>query len=174
MIACATLTGKDAPAARRLSIQSWETSSIVSTNALTIKAKLVIHKAIRPTPVPIPNEENKINAHTKAGIFRKNVANPLTYFAALGKGEIFSLPKREMKNASTAAMEVAETASAMVTTTLDKIPGILLAFGRAGGKKSMVIKSQNASPFFTSSATLNLVYMVVSTNSTTITIPNIL
>lgn len=111
---------------------------MVSTNALTIKAKLVMQRATNPTPVPIPRDENSMNAHTRAGIFLKNVAKPLTIFANLGKGDTFSLPKSDTKNASIAAMVVADIASARVTSTLESTPGILLDLGSAGGKSPLL------------------------------------
>ena len=109
---------------------------MVSTNARTINAKLVIQSATNPTPVPIPNDENRINAQTSAGIFRRNVANPLTYFAALGNGDTFSLPNKETKNANMAAIVVEDIARANVTSTLANTPGIRLVFGSTGGRKS--------------------------------------
>ena len=89
-----TRWGKLAPTACRLSTQSSETSSIVSTKARTRNAKLVMHSATKPTPVPMPREENRMNAQTSAGMLRRNVAKPRTNFAAFGKGETFSLPNR--------------------------------------------------------------------------------
>ena len=71
--------------------------------------------AAKPTPVPIPREEKRINAQTSAGIFLRNVAKPLTTFASFGNGETFSLPKSAVKNAKTAAIVVEERASASVT-----------------------------------------------------------
>ena len=40
-----------------------------------------------------------MKAHTRAGMFRRKVANPRTNLAALGKGETFSLPNRATKKA---------------------------------------------------------------------------
>ena len=119
---------------------------MVSTKARTIKAKLVMHRATNPTPVPMPREEKRMKAHTRAGMLRRKVAKPRTALAALGKGETFSLPKRETKNARTAATVVEDMARARVTRMLEKIPGMRLALGRAGGRKSWVINSQKASP----------------------------
>ena len=88
-------------------------------------AKLEIRRATKPTPIPIPSEENKINAHTNAGMFLKNVANPLTTFANFGNGDTFSLPNKATKKARIAAIVVEDIASAKVTTTLEKIPANL-------------------------------------------------
>ena len=116
-----------------------------------------MHRAAKPTPVPIPREENRMKAHTKAGMLRRKVANPRTNLAARGKGETFSLPKRAVKNARIAAMVVEDMARASVTRMLENIPGIRLAFGRAGGRKSSVINSQKASPLAIRVITLNSV-----------------
>ena len=88
---------------------------------------------------------------------RRKVANPRTSLAALGKGETFSLPNRATKNARTAAMVVEDIARARVTSMLENIPGIRLALGSAGGRKSSVINSQNASPLAIRVITLNSV-----------------
>ena len=132
----------------RLSIQSWEISSIVSANARTIKAKLVIHSATKPTPVPIPREENRINAHTSAGILRIKVATARTALAARGKGDTLSLANSETKKARIPATVVEEIAIAMVVSTLLRILVILEALeGSSGGKKSCDRKLQKFSPF---------------------------
>ena len=140
---CATRCQKPAPTASRLSRQSTEISSMVSVNALTIKAKLVIKSAAKPTPVPMPSEENSINAHTSAGILRKKVAKPRTNLAHLGNGDTSSLAKSAVKNASIPAIVVEEIAMAMVTPTLSRILYILISVGNCGGKKSSERKIQN-------------------------------
>lgn len=117
----------------------------------------MIHRATNPTPVPIPKEEKRIKAHTKAGMLRRNVAKPRTTLAKRGKGETFSLPNRATKKARIAATVVADIARARVTSTLEKIPGMRLDLGRAGGRKSSVINSQKASPLATSTMGLNSV-----------------
>ena len=66
-----------------------------------------------------------------------------------------------------AATVVADMARASVTSTLEKMPGIRLAGGRAGGRKSSVINSQKASPLATSTMGLNSVRQLQSRNSTT-------
>ena len=95
-----------------------------------------MHSATNPTPVPMPKDENRMNAQTSAGMLRKKVANPRTTLANRGKGETFSLPNSETKKARMAATVVEERASASVTTTLSSTPGMRLALGRAGGRKS--------------------------------------
>ena len=75
-IACATLCGNVPPTASKDSTQSCDTSSIVSTKALTINAKLVINKAAKPTPVPIPKEENKIKEFIISKIKKIKETNP--------------------------------------------------------------------------------------------------
>ena len=86
--------------------------------------------------MPIPNDENNINAHTRAGIFLKNVANPLTTLANLGKGEICSLPKSDTIKANIPATVVDDIAIATVVITLKKTFGSFSALGIFGGKKS--------------------------------------
>ena len=70
-------------------------------------------------------------------------------FAIPGNGETFSLPNNATKNAAIAAIVVDDIASANVTTTLESTPGILPAFGNAGGKKSLVTNETNASELST-------------------------
>ena len=48
-------------------------------------------------------------------------------------------------------------ARARVTSTLEKMPGMRLALGRAGGRKSSVMNSQKASPLAASTMGLNCV-----------------
>ena len=103
------------------------------------------------------SEENRMNAHTRAGMFRRNVAKPRTTLAKRGKGETFSLPNRATKKARIAATVVADMARARVTSTLEKMPGIRLALGKAGGRKSSVMNSQKASPLAASTMGLNSV-----------------
>ena len=105
----------------------------------------------------MPREENRIKAHTKAGILRRKVAKPRTTLAKRGKGETFSLPNRATKKARMAATVVADMARARVTSTLEKMPGIRLAGGSAGGRKSSVMNSQKASPLAASTMGLNSV-----------------
>ena len=52
---------------------------------------------------------------------------------------------------------VADMARARVTSTLEKMPGIRLALGKAGGRKSSVMNSQKASPLAASTMGLNSV-----------------
>ena len=120
---------------------------MVSTKALTIKAKLVMHKAIKPTPVPIPKDENRIKAHTKVGMFLKKVAKPRTNLAVLGKGEIFSLPNKAVTKARIAAIVVDAIARANVTNILSITSGKRFIFGSFGGKKSSLTNFQIESPF---------------------------
>ena len=80
-----------------------------------------------------------------------------TTLAKRGKGETFSLPNRATKNARMAATVVADMARARVTSTLEKMPGMRLALGRAGGRKSSVMNSQKASPLAASTMGLNCV-----------------
>ena len=115
----------------------------------------------------MPREENRMNAQTRAGMFRRKVAKPRTTFANLGKGEIFSLPNSETRNAKTAAMAVEDMARAKVTTTLERMPGIFSPAGRAGGKKSSVRKLQKASPLAKRLMGLNWVKTVAAAKSAT-------
>ena len=63
----------------------------------------------------------KITRNLAIDRWRKNTAEKR------GKGETFSLPNRATKKAKMAATVVADMASARVTSTLEKIPGIRLA-----------------------------------------------
>ena len=101
------------------------------------KAKLVIKSAAKPTPVPMPSEENSINAQTSAGILRRKVAKPRTNLAHLGNGDTSSLAKSAVKNASIPAIVVEEIAMAMVTATLSRILYILISVGNCGGKNPL-------------------------------------
>ena len=98
-----------------------------------------------------------MKAHTKAGILRRKVAKPRTTLAKRGKGETFSLPNRATKKARMAATVVADMDRARVTSTLERMPGIRLVGGRAGGRKSSVMNSQKASPLATRTMGLNSV-----------------
>ena len=100
-------------------------------------------------------------------MLRRKVANPRTILAKRGNGETFSLPNSETTNARMAATVVADMASASVTSTLSKTPGIRLALGSAGGRKSSVINSQNASLLANSVIGLKSVSTVQTANSTT-------
>ena len=113
-----------------------------------------------------------MKAHTRAGIFRRNVAKPRTTFANRGKGDTFSLPNRETKKARMAATVVEDMAKASVTTTLSSTPGMRLALGRAGGRKSSVMNSQKASPLAISVMTLNSVRKLQRRNNTTAAMRN--
>ena len=106
-----------------------------------------MHSATKPTPVPMPKDENRMNAHTRAGIFRRKVANPRTNFASLGAGDTLSLANRDTKKARTAAAVVAEMAMATVTNTLLMILDSFAAPGSVGGKKSSLKKAQKFSEF---------------------------
>ena len=119
----------------------------------------------KPDAGAMPKDENRMNAQTSAGMLRKKVANPRTTLANRGKGETFSLPNSETKKARMAATVCGGEASASVTTTLSSTPGMRLALGKAGGRKSWVINSQKASPLATSTAGLNSVRMLHTTNS---------
>ena len=112
---------------------------------------------MKPTLVPMPNEEKRMNAQTSAGILRRKVAMPRIYLAKRGRGEIFSLANSDMKKASIAAIVVEDIASASVINILERISPTALVFGKAGGKKSREMKCQKASLFFNSTNILKFV-----------------
>lgn len=71
-----------------------------------------------------------------------------------------------------AATVVEDMAKASVTTTLSSTPGMRLALGRAGGRKSSVMNSQKASPLAISVMTLNSVRKLQRRNNTTAAMRN--
>ena len=82
----------------------------------------------------------------------------MTSFSTLTRTLSRGLSRRHaLRSVCLAATVVADMARARVTSTLEKMPGMRLALGRAGGRKSSVMNSQKASPLAASTMGLNCV-----------------